>query len=103
KACVLPENPASYRVVRTKSYLFNKAARTLKKKPCSTRYSSEQKERIKPIAVEAILKNELIPKHQNTTNDYSAKHNPLLRPAARGFFINSYRVKSRGDCARPEN
>ncbi|WP_263815621.1 hypothetical protein, partial [Klebsiella pneumoniae] len=23
--CVLPENPASYRVVRTKSYLFNKA------------------------------------------------------------------------------
>ncbi|WP_396271573.1 tyrosine-type recombinase/integrase [Klebsiella pneumoniae] len=26
KACVLPENPASYRVVRTKSYLFNKAA-----------------------------------------------------------------------------
>ncbi|MGE6021042.1 hypothetical protein ACQJ1W_25320, partial [Klebsiella pneumoniae] len=24
-ACVLPENPASYRVVRTKSYLFNKA------------------------------------------------------------------------------
>ncbi|MEH9277909.1 helix-turn-helix domain-containing protein, partial [Klebsiella quasipneumoniae] len=25
-ACVLPENPASYRVVRTKSYLFNKAA-----------------------------------------------------------------------------
>ncbi|MGT3485391.1 hypothetical protein ACVQIK_24100, partial [Klebsiella pneumoniae] len=25
KACVLPENPASYRVVRTKSYLFNKA------------------------------------------------------------------------------
>ncbi|MEH9277111.1 hypothetical protein, partial [Klebsiella quasipneumoniae] len=27
KACVLPENPASYRVVRTKSYLFNKAHR----------------------------------------------------------------------------
>ncbi|MEN7264165.1 hypothetical protein ABFB73_24815, partial [Escherichia coli] len=27
KACVLPENPASYRVVRTKSYLFNKAFR----------------------------------------------------------------------------
>ncbi|MEL1876351.1 hypothetical protein, partial [Klebsiella pneumoniae] len=27
KACVLPENPASYRVVRTKSYLFNKAAK----------------------------------------------------------------------------
>ncbi|MBK2632879.1 hypothetical protein, partial [Klebsiella pneumoniae] len=27
KACVLPENPASYRVVRTKSYLFNKATR----------------------------------------------------------------------------
>ncbi|MFW8389479.1 hypothetical protein, partial [Klebsiella pneumoniae] len=26
-ACVLPENPASYRVVRTKSYLFNKAAK----------------------------------------------------------------------------
>ncbi|WP_142900588.1 hypothetical protein, partial [Klebsiella pneumoniae] len=26
KACVLPENPASYRVVRKKSYLFNKAA-----------------------------------------------------------------------------
>ncbi|WP_446921322.1 hypothetical protein, partial [Klebsiella pneumoniae] len=26
KACVLPENPASYRVVRTKSYLFNKAS-----------------------------------------------------------------------------
>ncbi|MFO5052916.1 hypothetical protein RCK36_22360, partial [Salmonella enterica subsp. enterica serovar 1,4,[5],12:i:-] len=25
KACVLPENPASYRVVCTKSYLFNKA------------------------------------------------------------------------------
>ncbi|HGO5322177.1 TPA: hypothetical protein ACK2WV_005786, partial [Klebsiella michiganensis] len=25
KACVLPENPASYRVVRKKSYLFNKA------------------------------------------------------------------------------
>ncbi|MBT1557634.1 hypothetical protein KK472_25250, partial [Klebsiella pneumoniae] len=30
KACVLPENPASYRVVRTKSYLFNKAATVLK-------------------------------------------------------------------------
>ncbi|MCM7560603.1 hypothetical protein, partial [Enterobacter roggenkampii] len=29
-ACVLPENPASYRVVRTKSYLFNKAALSLK-------------------------------------------------------------------------
>ncbi|MDX7563818.1 hypothetical protein SJ402_28220, partial [Klebsiella variicola] len=28
KACVLPENPASYRVVRKKSYLFNKAAFT---------------------------------------------------------------------------
>ncbi|MGK2155211.1 hypothetical protein ACR93J_25640, partial [Klebsiella pneumoniae] len=28
KACVLPENPASYRVVRTKSYLFNKAPAT---------------------------------------------------------------------------
>ncbi|MBR8554397.1 hypothetical protein DMS87_27920, partial [Klebsiella variicola] len=26
KACVLPENPASYRVVRKKSYLFNKAS-----------------------------------------------------------------------------
>ncbi|MHA0750808.1 DUF2773 domain-containing protein, partial [Escherichia coli] len=30
KACVLPENPASYRVVRTKSYLFNKAVDVLK-------------------------------------------------------------------------
>ncbi|WP_244580625.1 hypothetical protein, partial [Escherichia coli] len=29
KACVLPENPASYRVVRTKSYLFNKAGNCL--------------------------------------------------------------------------
>ncbi|MEH3674029.1 transcriptional regulator LeuO, partial [Enterobacter roggenkampii] len=29
KACVLPENPASYRVVRKKSYLFNKAPRWL--------------------------------------------------------------------------
>ncbi|MDN4860029.1 hypothetical protein, partial [Klebsiella pneumoniae] len=29
-ACVLPENPASYRVVRTKSYLFNKAAKRSK-------------------------------------------------------------------------
>ncbi|MEL2178269.1 hypothetical protein V9Z82_16265, partial [Klebsiella pneumoniae] len=29
KACVLPENPASYRVVRTKSYLFNKALQKL--------------------------------------------------------------------------
>ncbi|MDK5224969.1 hypothetical protein, partial [Serratia nevei] len=29
KACVLPENPASYRVVRTKSYLFNKAPHRL--------------------------------------------------------------------------
>ncbi|MFA0986368.1 hypothetical protein ACDI68_25400, partial [Klebsiella pneumoniae] len=29
KACVLPENPASYRVVRTKSYLFNKAPKSL--------------------------------------------------------------------------
>ncbi|MEK8524515.1 hypothetical protein P2P22_14465, partial [Escherichia coli] len=31
KACVLPENPASYRVVRTKSYLFNKAEWMTKK------------------------------------------------------------------------
>ncbi|MFY8727794.1 TraR/DksA C4-type zinc finger protein, partial [Klebsiella pneumoniae] len=31
KACVLPENPASYRVVRTKSYLFNKARKLIKK------------------------------------------------------------------------
>ncbi|MEL1769349.1 DUF892 family protein, partial [Klebsiella pneumoniae] len=31
KACVLPENPASYRVVRTKSYLFNKAQLGYKK------------------------------------------------------------------------
>ncbi|WP_311237679.1 ATP-binding cassette domain-containing protein [Escherichia coli] len=30
KACVLPENPASYRVVRTKSYLFNKATPLIK-------------------------------------------------------------------------
>ncbi|KAA1695186.1 hypothetical protein, partial [Klebsiella pneumoniae] len=29
KACVLPENPASYRVVRTKSYLFNKAHKVI--------------------------------------------------------------------------
>ncbi|MGS5357655.1 hypothetical protein, partial [Klebsiella pneumoniae] len=29
KACVLPENPASYRVVRTKSYLFNKAVQRI--------------------------------------------------------------------------
>ncbi|MEQ4794098.1 hypothetical protein ABN128_28230, partial [Klebsiella variicola subsp. variicola] len=29
KACVLPENPASYRVVRKKSYLFNKAHKLL--------------------------------------------------------------------------
>ncbi|OUH15139.1 hypothetical protein AZ016_005136, partial [Klebsiella pneumoniae] len=28
---VLPENPASYRVVRTKSYLFNKARCHIKK------------------------------------------------------------------------
>ncbi|MBR7425526.1 GGDEF domain-containing protein, partial [Klebsiella quasipneumoniae] len=34
KACVLPENPASYRVVRTKSYLFNKAAKPLSKLLC---------------------------------------------------------------------
>ncbi|WP_263755732.1 plasmid replication protein [Klebsiella pneumoniae] len=27
----MPENPASYRVVRTKSYLFNKAAKDLAK------------------------------------------------------------------------
>ncbi|MEK8443021.1 hypothetical protein P2O75_23480, partial [Escherichia coli] len=37
-ACVLPENPASYRVVRTKSYLFNKAISPTKKRftpsPC---------------------------------------------------------------------
>ncbi|MEQ5592810.1 DUF1307 domain-containing protein, partial [Escherichia coli] len=32
KACVLPENPASYRVVRTKSYLFNKAPLSAKYK-----------------------------------------------------------------------
>ncbi|MGU4362985.1 DUF1307 domain-containing protein, partial [Escherichia coli] len=31
-ACVLPENPASYRVVRTKSYLFNKAPLSAKYK-----------------------------------------------------------------------
>ncbi|WP_249689138.1 hypothetical protein, partial [Pectobacterium polaris] len=30
KACVLPENPASYRDVRTESYLFNKAIDRLK-------------------------------------------------------------------------
>ncbi|MGS7498617.1 hypothetical protein, partial [Klebsiella pneumoniae] len=39
KACVLPENPASYRVVRTKSYLFNKATQRMKLSamsvPCS--------------------------------------------------------------------
>ncbi|MCE0057237.1 hypothetical protein LVT18_17715, partial [Klebsiella pneumoniae] len=35
KACVLPENPASYRVVRTKSYLFNKAAPGGKTKPAT--------------------------------------------------------------------
>ncbi|OEG98750.1 hypothetical protein AN685_0221160 [Enterobacter roggenkampii] len=29
----MPENPASYRVVRTKSYLFNKAVKTLKQHP----------------------------------------------------------------------
>jgi hypothetical protein len=35
KACVLPENPASYRVVRTKSYLFNKAAYYLQQLRCT--------------------------------------------------------------------
>ncbi|MEH5742908.1 hypothetical protein PO615_22920, partial [Klebsiella pneumoniae] len=37
KACVLPENPASYRVVRTKSYLFNKAdhAAKIRRSPSS--------------------------------------------------------------------
>ncbi|MEH3675171.1 hypothetical protein POW18_22715, partial [Enterobacter roggenkampii] len=35
KACVLPENPASYRVVRKKSYLFNKAAYCLKTQPAT--------------------------------------------------------------------
>ncbi|KAB1807107.1 hypothetical protein FXN98_19510 [Klebsiella pneumoniae] len=29
----MPENPASYRVVRTKSYLFNKAAPLFKPSP----------------------------------------------------------------------
>ncbi|MDN0860925.1 hypothetical protein FCX34_25875 [Escherichia coli] len=33
----MPENPASYRVVRTKSYLFNKAPK--KFKSCSWRFS----------------------------------------------------------------
>ncbi|KAB1797831.1 hypothetical protein FXN98_26515 [Klebsiella pneumoniae] len=28
----MPENPASYRVVRTKSYLFNKAAFAIKRR-----------------------------------------------------------------------
>ncbi|WP_227638685.1 hypothetical protein, partial [Klebsiella pneumoniae] len=36
KACVLPENPASYRVVRTKSYLFNKAFLAMNVKYCLT-------------------------------------------------------------------
>ncbi|RWS94850.1 hypothetical protein DN592_29415 [Raoultella ornithinolytica] len=31
----MPENPASYRVVRTKSYLFNKAAYCLKIQPAT--------------------------------------------------------------------
>ncbi|MDM9210857.1 BREX-1 system adenine-specific DNA-methyltransferase PglX, partial [Klebsiella pneumoniae] len=36
KACVLPENPASYRVVRTKSYLFNKARLRLQQNEAET-------------------------------------------------------------------
>ncbi|RZX50834.1 hypothetical protein EXX54_17865, partial [Escherichia coli] len=39
KACVLPENPASYRVVRTKSYLFNKAGQRLKEFTMSGAYA----------------------------------------------------------------
>ncbi|HBW8853945.1 TPA: hypothetical protein MFN53_004753 [Klebsiella pneumoniae] len=34
----MPENPASYRVVRTKSYLFNKAERTLKARKDKAKY-----------------------------------------------------------------
>ncbi|MEH4236234.1 hypothetical protein POX60_23440, partial [Escherichia coli] len=37
-ACVLPENPASYRVVRTKSYLFNKAHAGLTEKEFNQPY-----------------------------------------------------------------
>ncbi|MGE6021084.1 hypothetical protein, partial [Klebsiella pneumoniae] len=58
KACVLPENPASYRVVRTKSYLFNKACLLQKRislKPvglkmvffCPEMTSCEQKKNLK--------------------------------------------------------
>ncbi|WP_227637761.1 hypothetical protein, partial [Klebsiella pneumoniae] len=44
KACVLPENPASYRVVRTKSYLFNKASYHRKTRS-RTEYDSPEKPR----------------------------------------------------------
>ncbi|EPJ8533196.1 TPA: hypothetical protein MIN41_26970, partial [Klebsiella pneumoniae] len=37
--CVLPENPASYRVVRTKSYLFNKAGASATATFCPMKYN----------------------------------------------------------------
>ncbi|HHL3426451.1 TPA: hypothetical protein ACQ5T7_005334, partial [Klebsiella pneumoniae] len=51
KACVLPENPASYRVVRTKSYLFNKAVKKLSIRETAeaTGYSTSQVCRVQAL------------------------------------------------------
>ncbi|MCK3031424.1 hypothetical protein, partial [Escherichia coli] len=49
KACVLPENPASYRVVRTKSYLFNKAIAKLAVTKGFDSLSAPQKRVLQPF------------------------------------------------------
>ncbi|MFA0986372.1 hypothetical protein ACDI68_25435, partial [Klebsiella pneumoniae] len=63
KACVLPENPASYRVVRTKSYLFNKAKeRYFYEEILQEKSQREQKvlrTTLQPVTCKAITKKRL--------------------------------------------
>ncbi|MEQ5608370.1 tautomerase PptA [Escherichia coli] len=54
----MPENPASYRVVRTKSYLFNKAIRHLNSKDSSISIALQQ---IQPESWQAIWDAEIAP------------------------------------------
>ncbi|MGM3150593.1 hypothetical protein ACS22U_22655, partial [Escherichia coli] len=54
KACVLPENPASYRVVRKKSYLFNKAA--CRRRLCSEKRVSPEANKEKSDITELLRK-----------------------------------------------
>ncbi|WP_200533031.1 CS1-pili formation C-terminal domain-containing protein, partial [Enterobacter hormaechei] len=78
KACVLPENPASYRVVRKKSYLFNKAVKAVKTYTLVGTLQDDQGELLKNRFVESDISGAVINAEGVLTLETGSKNKTLL-------------------------